>query len=184
MPKGAVRKDRSFLVEGVLDDRRNESLGHHRRSRPHRRGPAAAHPEGADLARRGAHRDRRDRDGLPRRPVRDARGSAGRRSRDAHHAAVQAGQSRLPTRQHGRQRRGCGGRRRRIRGHGRAVLGRESAAAAGDGARRRRVGGELSQGWGLQAANLAVCLPGTRRRGSGGARGGATPDRACRSSPR
>ena len=112
---------------------------------------------------RGAHRDRRHRHRVPRRSARNARGPARRGPRHAHHPPVQARQPRLQATRHRRQGGRATRRRARVRGHGRAVLGREPRATAcappqrgclrRDAAARRR----------LQAAHLAVRLPGPGR---------------------
>ncbi len=92
---------------------------------------------------------------------RDVRGRAGSRP-DLR--AVQAGEPGLQAERHRHRHRGRPHRRRRGRRHGRAVLGRERRAGAGDGGRRearRRQGAARRR---VQAAQLAVHLPGPGRR--------------------
>ncbi len=125
---------------------------------------------------RRPHRDRdhrqqgRDRS----RPLPPARGGRGLHPG---HRAVQAGLARGEARGHRRRRRGSADRRPRHRGDGRPLRGGERSADPVVRARRGRGRRQHPARRGLQAAHLAVRLPGPQGSGARAALEGARGDR-------
>ena len=149
---------------------RAEHDGHHGRGRrPRSRSPtscarveevgASAHVS-RGRARHGHRRDRRPR-GRSRQLPLEAMPGRGPRRRDPQ--ALQARQPRVPAARHGDRRARREDRRRALRAHRRPVLGRD--AGAGAGGRPRRQGGRRPHAARrrLQAAHLALRVPGPRR---------------------
>ena len=139
-------------------------------TRDRRAGPArdrAARGDGlrrAPLDRRAADRHRRGRRQSSVR--RGAHRGHGRRAGGApHHRALQARQPELPAGEHGDHDRRPAHRRRRGHRHGRSLFGRDGGAGRGDGGGGQARGREGPARRRLQAAQLAVQLPGTRRGG-------------------
>ena len=133
---------------------------------------------GARHARARGDRDRRDRRAGA---ARDA-AARGLRRRRAGAADPQAVQARL-TRAVARSDRDRGAwpphRRRLLRLHRRPVHGRDAGADARDGTRRRRRGRDDAPRRRLQAAHVAVRVPGARRGGARDPEGGTRRDRAA-----
>ncbi len=106
-----------------------------------------------------------------------ARGDAGSGPGRRHPAPVQARQPRVPAAGHGDRRERRQDRRRALLPHRRPVLRRDAGAGAGGRPRRQGGGRPHDARRRLQAAHLALRLPGPRRRGPGDDGRGAGRDR-------
>ena len=145
-----------------------------------RRAPRGGRRERARQPRPRRDGDRRDRRA---RAARDpaARGLPRRRAGAADPEALQARFARAaprPDRDRGARPQA---RRPLLRLHRRPVHGRDARADARDGASRRRRGRDDAPRRRLQAAHVALRVPGARRRGAEDPRRGSRRDRACRS---
>ena len=159
----------------VVMTRRRQRGGDPRRQEPDpRRGSDAVRPR----QRRSDDGGRRRRDrGAPAGAARALRDPPRRRVGHADQPSVQADLARVPPGGHGHPRPRRGHRRRVADDDGRAVLGREPRAAVRDG--RRGEGGRRHDPARrrVQAADLAVRLPGARHRRPPPPRRGARADR-------
>ncbi len=97
------------------------------------------------------------------------RGAARRRERHPHHEALQAGFPRVPARQHGGRLRRGEDRRGAHRRHGRSLRRRERKPVDAGGGGGEEGRGQHPARRRLQAAHVAVQLPGTAEKGAGAA---------------
>ena len=113
------------------------------------------------LARNRADADRRDRRRAQARSG-DVRVDGGRREIDAHPEAVQARRARMAQGEHGDRRGRRADRRQDGAGDRRPVLGRNASADARRGRRRARRRRAADARRRVQAAHVALCVPGQR----------------------